>query len=294
MKRKLVISWLVALLLAGGLEGRAIAQGVSRQSVEQLLASFEQGDYSRLDDLLERKEEAVTTLRVRARHRQANVRVTALDLLGRIDLKDDGILNRDDVIDTMINTIDGSETNVDVLDEALRQLDRIDPKKASPRIVRALLLQLERGRARAIRVLGRLGDPTVRSVLERYVSQKRGVGELAQQALAKLGDERYLNEIIAELNVEGPVRSKAIEKLAYIASKSTVREIAKFLYDPRMPPSEIGPRDRVGYLPYQHTAAWALGQIVENPPVQKDLGLLTEQDIEAWKAWWEAHQGEYP
>jgi hypothetical protein len=98
-----------------------------------------------------------------------------------------------------------------------------------------------------------------------------------------------------ELDVEGPVRSKAFEKLAYIDSASTVRDIAQFLYDSSSPTSEIGPRDRVVYLPYSYMAAWALEQIVDTPPVtRKDVALFSEQDIEIWRAWWESHQHEYP
>jgi hypothetical protein len=52
----------------------------------------------------------------------------------------------------------------------------------------------------------------------------------------------------------------------------------------------------VGYLPYSFLAADALAEIVENPPVKKemDAALYTKQDIKMWQDWWESHQHEYP
>jgi len=41
-------------------------------------------------------------------------------------------------------------------------------------------------------------------------------------------------------------------------------------------------------------ASWTLGQVVEEPPLKKDLNQLDERDIETWKGWWESHQQEYP
>jgi len=283
---------LVPVLVLGFLSQ---ASWQERGSIETLIQRLERGDYNRLDELLEREEEALPVLLKRARHPRGEVRVTALDLLARIDLKDDGVLNRDEVIRVMVEAIDGSEKDPSVVDEALNSLQKIDPRKVTPALVDALLTQLKNGRARAARVLGQVGDPSLIPRLTPFLaSPDKAVIEVTRQALAKLGDQRFLAEILAELDVEGPVQAKAFEKLAYIGNPSTVRKIAQFLYAPGAPPSVIGPRDRVGYLPYSHMAAWALGQIVDNPPVKKDLGLLTEQDIETWKAWWDAHQHEYP
>jgi hypothetical protein len=71
----------------------------------------------------------------------------------------------------------------------------------------------------------------------------------------------------------------------------TVRKIVQFLWD--MGVTEPASRD-VRYIPYRFLAAWALSQIVDNPPMKKDLAALyTEQDIKKWQAWWEDHQHEY-
>jgi HEAT repeat protein len=281
------------LLLGFWSQVKVMGQEVKRENIKSLLSRFERGNDDGFEELLEREDEALPALLAQTRNREASasVRVKALDLLTRIDLSDDGVLNRDELLQAMVQAIDGSESNVEVVNETLWSLDWMDPRKVTPQMTQALIFQLKQGHERAIRVLGRLEDPALIPVLEPYASEKGRVGDLARQALAKLGDEHYLAGILAELDTEGPRRSEAFEKLAYIGDESTIRVIAQFLYHPGTPASRSLD---VGYVPYRHTAAWTLGQIIENPPVKKDLGHLSEQDIELWQAWWEAHQHEYP
>lgn len=295
MSWKRTAFWLASLVLVGGLWSQAEGQTTKRGSIETLVQQLERGDYDRLDELLQREGEALPVLLERAGHRSAEVRVRALDLLARIDLKDDGLLNREGVIRALVEAIDGSEKNPDVVNEALSSLEKIDPRKATPALTGALLTQLKNGSARAALILGRLEDPALIPLLEPYLaSRSKAVAGSTKLAMAKLGDRRYFLEVLSELNVEGPKRSEAMRKLVYIGNKAAVREIARFLYDPGVPPSQVGPRDRVVHLPYRYMAAWALGQLVDNPPMKKDVGLLSEKDIEIWKTWWDAHRHENP
>jgi hypothetical protein len=77
----------------------------------------------------------------------------------------------------------------------------------------------------------------------------------------------------------------------YIKNKSSVSDIAPFLYESGAPKSLA---DDVHTVPYRYFAGWALGEIIDNPPVKKPLGAFSEQDTEIWQTWWEAHQHEYP
>jgi HEAT repeat protein len=95
------------------------------------------------------------------------------------------------------------------LKRSQRHLQRMDPQKATPMLTKALLAQLEQGQAKAAWVLGRLGDRALRPDLERYAgSPEKAVAELSKQALAKLGHERSLAEIVAELHADDEVISK--------------------------------------------------------------------------------------
>ena len=198
------------------------------------------------------------------------------------------------MIRAMAETIDGSEPDAAVVDKALQHLQLIDPQKVTPMLKKALLAHLEQGQAKAAWVLGQIGDPALSPELERYAgSPDKAVAELSKQALAKLGHEQYLAEILAELHADDVrVRSEAFRKLVYVQSEATVRAIAHFLSDPG-PPASDDPH--VQYTPYRFLAAWALGQIVDTPPVKKDLAALyTQQDAEVWKTWWELSQHSYP
>jgi len=263
--------------------------------IDNLIERFGQGDHDALESILARGNEAIPILLKQTKDVRPKTRAIALDLLSRIDINDYDRLNRAQVIRSMLDAISSSETSREVVEEALRSLNWLDPQQVTPELVNSLILQVHRGYGRAIPLLGRFGDATVRAVLEPYAERSGRVGESAREALAKLGDQRRLNEILSDLNSEGPKRSDTLRKLAYIKNRSTVRQIARLLYDNGIPALESGPRDVIMYLPYRYEAAAALQRIVDNPPTNKERTLqLTEEDIQAWKAWWEAHQREYP
>ncbi|MBI3324723.1 MAG: hypothetical protein HYZ92_05535 [Candidatus Omnitrophica bacterium] len=195
-------------------------------------------------------------------------------------------------IKRLIRALERSDSSEDVIDEALRALQQVDPKQASPRMIEALFKQLERGHARAARILGRLGDSSLILRLEPFLnSADRAVAALTRDALAKLGDQRSLGEVVKELDDEIPWNSRIFERLVYIGSRATVRNIAVFLYHPGGP---INLSADVGVIPYRYQAAEALSKIVDDPPVVKESWQLSEQDMETWKAWWETHEHEYP
>ena len=124
--------------------------------------------------------------------------------------------------------------------------------------------------------------------------------------LAKSGVQHFLQGIVEELvaPTNSPsftsqanhssddavaIRSKAFEKLAYIANPSTVRVVASFLSDTTHPPSK--PMD-VRYVSYAEMAANALSQIVTNCP--PTAALSAQDKIRVWRQWWEQNKGKYP
>ncbi len=125
---------------------------------------------------------------------------------------------------------------------------------------------------------------------------------------AKSGDRRILDEIVTELlspkesaaftaqtnhlaeqELEVSVRSKAFARLAYIANRSTVREIASFLTDTTHPPQK--PTD-VRYVSYAEMAADALSQMVTNAPPTTNFS--AQDKIRVWQQWWQRNKDKYP
>lgn len=194
-------------------------------------------------------------------------------------------------IKRLIRALERSDSSESVIDEALRALQQVDPKQTSPRMIEALFKQLEKGHARAARVLGRVGNSSLIPRLEPFLnSSDRAIAALTRDALAKLGEQRSLDEVAKELDSEIPWNSDIFKRLAYIGSKATVPKIAVFLYHPGGP---INLSADVLVTPYRYQAAAALSKIVNDPPATKESWQLSEQDIETWTAWWEAHEHEY-
>jgi HEAT repeat protein len=292
MRKRFFTIWLLVMFWIVPLISHGQNQGFDQAKAEALLSELEKGNYTPLKEFLAMGEATIPILLKRLKEKEPRVRWTALDLLGRIDSRDDEVLNQDEIINAMVKAIDGSEREGSVIERGLWFLQKIDPKKATPEMIQALLTQLENGQARAARILGRIGDIALRSGLEPYAnSSDKVVAMLTRDALAKLGDQKYLAEILAELDVNDVwVRSEAFRKLAYIGNKAAVRKITQFLSDPGPPLSDS---PHVEYTPYRFLAAWALSRIVDNPPVKKKE-FYNDQDVAVWLAWWREHQHEYP
>ncbi len=88
---------------------------------------------------------------------------------------------------------------------------------------------------------------------------------------------------------EVAVRSKAFTRLAYIANRSTVRQVASFLTDTTHPPQK--PTD-VRYVSYAEMAADTLSQMVTNAPPTTNFS--AQDKIRAWQQWWEQNKDKYP
>jgi len=137
-----------------------------------------------LDELMAVPDEVFPLALARTRARRPGLRRSALELLGRIDLQDDGVLNRDEVLAAMLGAIDGPEQDPVVVDIALRFLQYVDPRKIGPGMIGALLTQLANDNAKAARILGQTGDPSLIPALEPYASASdEAVADLATQAL---------------------------------------------------------------------------------------------------------------
>jgi hypothetical protein len=136
---------------------------------------------------------------------------------------------------------------------------------------------------------------------------KAGIEDVWLQS-AKSGDSQILSEIVTELvspkesaaftaqtnhvaeqEVEVAVRSKAFARLAYIANRSTVRQVASFLTDTTHPPQK--PTD-VRYVSYAEMAADTLSQMVTNAPPTTNFS--AQDKIRVWQQWWEQNKDKYP
>jgi len=154
--------------------------------------------------------------------------------------------------------------------------------------------------------------PVLEEYAELAVNPLEPVRTEAKLALAKLGNKKYLAEIIAELTTTNSpafqaeldlerrgglqptravyvamreIRSRAFKKLAYINDPSTTKTIASFLYDTEDPNLDPGKGDAVYETPAQ-LAVRTLRNIVKNAP-QSD-------DIATWQQWWEQNKDKYP
>jgi HEAT repeat protein len=219
------------------------------------------------------------------------VRRSALDLLGRVDVQGNGVLDKPDVVNAMEQAINASPDDPATAETALRYLVWMDPGKVTPGMKAGLLAQVKTGQPLAALALGRLGDPMLVPALEPALgSGDKAMVELAKLAITRLGDERYLAELLRQVESNDVnVRTGAFAKLAYAGKKAAVGRIAPFLSAP-------GPA-AAGALrtPYRYLAAWALSMLVEDPPVKKATPeSFTEQDVAAWLSWWQRHQSQYP
>jgi hypothetical protein len=310
---------MVGALVVGclfALPPRAESRTSSRPTLADLLTRYQQGDGDAINEVVTLGEAAIPRLLEHANNASDGLRAAALDALGRIDLGDDGLLNNDAVVRASFEALAEQAPNpaenrpglqeecqryMAVHDEAMRNFvgrglrSGLDPRKATPEIIDALFAELEQGDWRAAFVLGRVGGSSAIPRLEPYSAAEGHVGDLARQAMAKLGHAPSLAAIVKELELEGPQRNATLGKLAYIGDRRAVRAIAAYLSHPGAPPPIVGPQDRVVYSPYRHMAAWALSYIVEHPPVKRgSTPWLSEEDLAVWVAWWDAHQHEYP
>lgn len=113
------------------------------------------------------------------------------------------------------------------------------------------------------------------------------------------------NEIIAALHGDDPdAQDAAIRSLERIGNDAAVAMLAECLehdewrqakgFDPDWRgPSGERPQGRMVYEPLGHLAVKALARLVPNPPRPAPADPVTEEDVAAWKAWWERNKEDY-
>jgi hypothetical protein len=173
-----------------------------------------------------------------------------------------------------------------------------------------LLDAAERGDQEAILQLGTRGEAdraaTV-ALLNRIRSSwaNKNYGSpsaCAQMALAKLGDNDAMSEILAELAGDEPgVQDNAIKKLTYVASPAAIEVLIGLLDDdkPRKMKEWSGssgekPQGKILYYPINVMAMEALAEIIPNPvviPGQRTPP--TKEHIQQWREWWSENKGKH-
>jgi hypothetical protein len=198
--------------------------------------------------------------------------------------------------------------------------NRLDPSKPPATRMQPQMEQLiekiDNGDMQAILALGKLGDRTAVPYLKKLYQQlrpdscfsvrnpkeasERGKREIyetfncaspnAQMALAKLGEQAQLREILQELASDNArIQNEATYKLAYVGGTEAIQALAGLLDgDNRTRSSRSG---HVLYSPLRQLAAYALARMVPDPPVGPEVAFhdMTDEQLELWRKWREEH-----
>ncbi len=257
--------------------------------IENIIEELKKGKSENRDVLINMGEDIIPVLIQKSQTDDVGTRRVSLELLGRIDKKDDEILNKKEIVKTMVQALKDKDHKV--VNKALDFLIDIEDKMIDKEITAALIEQLDKGNGKAARILGKSRNASLIPALEKYLGKNVGMTINVRQALAKLGEKKYFDEIIAELESENyNTRVNAIRELGYIGSKEAIRKIAEFLYNTENPKSGS---PGVEYTPYRFIAATYLQKIVRDPPIRKKDFLYTEQNVQIWREWWEKNKHQY-
>ena len=176
--------------------------------------------------------------------------------------------------------------------------------------VQEKIQQIEKGDDRTILDLGTLGDRSAVPYLQKLRRNPDGgfwgnASISAQMALAKLGDEKAKEQILAEASSDDnpALQVHAVGELAYLGGKDVIRILIGLLamdkerfgkgFDPnRRDPNGEHPIDVVIYDPLNLNAMRALTQIVSNPPVDPKAE-PKQADVPLWRKWYEAHKDDH-
>lgn len=162
--------------------------------------------------------------------------------------------------------------------------------------VAEMIDQVKEGNTPAILQMGKRGDksavPFLRTLVQQPNKNFDSVAANAQMALAKLGEEEQLNEILREAEGDDlAVQYIAISrKLPYVGGPKVVGVLVRLLDDTDYHSvfGKAGPNgelpNRVVYEPPSFLAMKALAQIVPNPPVNPQVQ-PTEAHIQIWREW---------
>jgi hypothetical protein len=123
--------------------------------------------------------------------------------------------------------------------------------------------------------------------------------------LARRGDKEEREKIFSAM--KSPIlaeQADALEDVAQLADREAVYHLAEMLSDPN-------PGGRITYVaqdgtiarsgdcavkPPRMAAALKLAELIENPPVPpigKDKKFYTEEDVLAWRKWWQANKAKF-
>jgi hypothetical protein len=122
---------------------------------------------------------------------------------------------------------------------------------------------------------------------------------------AKLGDGESRKEIVRDLgDVDVYVQRSAFEDACYVGGKDVIVGIAQQLFDKRpggrpVVRNESGAEELVNdevFPAPRYSAVIALSGLVEDASAPRiDLNRITyrEEDVDAWRKWWEKNKGTY-
>ena len=178
---------------------------------------------------------------------------------------------------------------------------------------------------KAIREAGRQGRkdliPLLKEIYAIPMAPQEPVHISAQSALAKLGEEKYLVDIlqellqpatapafenekryalmcgasdaIAEASAAWDIAQAAFRKLAYIEDERTIQYIARLLYETK--PLEVGHLADGPLTSKSTMAVEALSQMIhKDVPMLEGMARFSNQAmIIAWQKWWETHKDYY-
>jgi len=135
--------------------------------------------------------------------------------------------------------------------------------------------------------------------------EKPGLIKKLRIEVARSGNETERKKIRTELKDEDPVRqSEAIEMAKSVGGEDMIRGLAELLSDTNgyrtvkidgMPQGSQPQGDMV-FGPPSEQAAIALSHLIDNPPVPpigKDKKFYTEEDVLAWRKWWQANKSKF-
>ncbi len=292
MGRKIIVIFLMVISFIISCKDTIFSQDsiLDKKQFEERFRGVKNGNANDIKILVEEGDLVLLYLVSKSQSHDEKERRAAIEVLGRIDEKDDGILNKEEIINVIVDALEDS--NPKVLNKALGFLMDIDEKKVDKKIVDALIKQLDKGQGKAARILGRVGDPSLIPVLKQYLGKNVGMTINVRQALAKLGEKKYFDEIVTELESNNHnIRVNAIRNLGYIGNKEAIKKIAEFLFNEENPISES--RD-IKHIPCRYIAVETLSELISNPPMKKKVaGLYTEEDIKIWRKWWLENKHNY-
>lgn len=164
------------------------------------------------------------------------------------------------------------------------------------------------GKFESILVAGDSNDKCLIPYLRTLSSKNTGVGRYAQIALAKLGDEKAVKDILDEVDFElaneksTESKFQGIEKLSMVGGKVAFRKFYKILCDAKPLPettneqNEPSHRTRKlkpkGYPLSVYVVMTHLKGMVSNPPNLSSRNNINFVDdlINHWKKWFEDHK----